>query len=366
MNRIFLLLCLLGLAPAAWAQKPPMDVPRDDALVIERLPVGYVPPSAPTVAQVRGLMAAASRSGDARLASRAEALLPALAKTESAETIWLLQAYAAQHRHDFAGALAALDRLLARNPAHADGRHLRAQILLVRGRLDLANRDCTALALGIDSRRALLCFAALAQRRHDATQGIALLTRWLSQAAIDDPAQAYALTQRAEFASMQSANDADAWFHRALAAQPQHVATLAAYARHLRRNGEYSRAAALLGDAPDTDRLLLERVLLARASGRAEAAALGRRLQERYRLAHALGATPEAREEAEFALEVRADASHALQLAQDNFATQRDREDVEILCRAATAAGQAQKLRGLRRWAATQGLAPAADGCPNA
>ena len=168
MNRIFLLLCLVALAPVAWAQKPPMEIPRDDALVIERLPAGYVSPpardTAPSLEQVRALMAAASRNGDARLASRAEALLPRLARTQPAETIWLLQAYAAQHRHDFAGALAVLDRLLARHPADADARHLRAQIHLVGGRLDRAKQDCTALALGIDSRRALLCFAALAER----------------------------------------------------------------------------------------------------------------------------------------------------------------------------------------------------------
>lgn len=370
MTRILILLCLLAMAPAAWAQKPPMEVPRDDALVIERLPTGYLPSptndSAPTVERVRALMAAASRSGDARLASRAEALLPGLAKTQPVETIWLLQAYAAQHRHDFAGALLTLDRLLSRNPAHADARHLRAQIHLVGGRLDQANKDCTALALGIDSRRALLCFAALAQRRHDTRQGIALLTRWLSQATADDPSRPYALMLRAEFASMQSAADADAWFRRALAAQPQHVGTLAVYARHLRRNGEFAQAWDLLRDAPDADRILLERALLARALGRADASALARRLQQRYRLAHAIGSSPEMREEAEFALDISADAARALQLAQENFATQRDREDVELICRAAVAAQRTQALQAPRRWAASQRLDLTTDGCPRA
>lgn len=370
MNRIFLLLCLVALAPAAWAQKPPMEIPRDDALVIERLPAGYVSPpardTAPSLEQVRALMAAASRNGDARLASRAEALLPRLARTQPAETIWLLQAYAAQHRHDFAGALAVLDRLLARHPADADARHLRAQIHLVGGRLDRAKQDCTALALGIDSRRALLCFAALAERRHDTRQGIALLTRWLSQASATDPSRTYALTLRAEFASMQSAGDADLWFRQALATQPEHVGTLAAYARHLRRNGEFAQAWDLLRDAPDADRLLLEQALLARALNRPDAGALARRMQQRYRLAHAVGAAPEAREEAEFALSLGADAPRALQLAQSNFATQRDREDVELFCRAAIAAGETQTLQSLRRWAASQQLLPTDDGCPRA
>jgi hypothetical protein len=61
---------------------------------------------------------------------------------------------------------------------------------------------------------------------------------------------------------------------------------------------------------------------------------------------------------------LQGDAAAALSLALRNFSTQRDSEDVSLLCRASAAAGQPGALQILRDWAATQRLRLDAATCP--
>ncbi|HJW47039.1 MAG TPA: hypothetical protein VJ484_11195, partial [Lysobacter sp.] len=150
--------------------------------------------------------------------------------------------------------------------------------------------------------------------------------------------------------------DADARFRRALAAAPDDVRTLAAYARFLRHAGRHREAATLLTAHTDHDGLQLQCALAAQRSDPTQAAALAAAQARRYALAHALGSEPELRDEAEFLLALRHDPVAALELAQRNFRTQRDYEDVDILQRAALAAQRPQALGPLQAWAQSQRL----------
>ncbi|MEO6263874.1 MAG: hypothetical protein ABIO58_02735, partial [Luteimonas sp.] len=76
----------------------------------------------------------------------------------------------------------------------------------------------------------------------------------------------------------------------------------------------------------------------------------------RYALAHALGSQPEIRDEAEYMLTLRGDAASALALAMRNFENQRDYEDVNLLQRAAKAAGRPDALEPMQAWARSQQL----------
>jgi hypothetical protein len=97
--------------------------------------------------------------------------------------------------------------------------------------------------------------------------------------------------------------------------------------------------------------VLLQRALAAREAGSADARALAARLGARFALAHHAGSPTELRDEAEYQLRLGNDATSALRLALENFATQRDREDQELLEAAAAEAGRPQALDGLRTWA---------------
>ena len=351
---------LLLASNAAFAGRPPLVVPGSPEVVLERLPRGYatlMPSAAPTapLTQVNALLATAARTGDARLAARAEAMLGRFPTADrAAPAVVKARAFAAQHRHDFVGALKLLDGLLARQPRDGEARLSRAQIRLVQGDLTGARADCTALALGIDADSGLLCIAALSLRTGDYAGAADLIDRLLSQSSMDPALARYVLVTRGEIASRAGDTDADRWFEQALALDPADVRTLAAFARHLRSRGQYRRAVVLLATAPDTDGLRLQLALAAHAASLPQAAALVESQGRRYALAHAVGAQPEMRDEAEFLLSLRGDAQAALALAQRNFRAQRDYEDVDILRRAAVAAHRMDVVAMLDRWSVSR------------
>ena len=360
MPRWFLIAAMLVLPLRAFAERPPAVVPANPATVIEKLPRGYaaLTPSAPgqpvSLAEVQQLLATASRSGDARLAARAEALLSRLPGKDQGSELLRARAFSAQHRHDFNGALKLLDTLIDSQPRDGDARLSRAQIHLVQGRLDLARADCAALAFGVDAGRGLLCVAALSLRNGDLPTAATMTDRWLLQAPSSDQSRRYVLVMRAEIASRANAADTDTWFAQALALAPDDVRTLAAYSRHLRSVGRNADALALLATAANSDGLQLERALSAHAGEAPDASALAQEQARRYALAHALGSQPEMRDEAEFLLTLRGDADAALILALENFEQQRDFEDVNLLRRAALAARRPSALLPLRAWEKSQ------------
>ena len=363
------LLACAGLTSAAFAQRPPAFVPAQGDSVLERLPSGYAELAVSAhrsarvgrpseLAQALRLLELAARTGDARLAARADALLARQVRTTPGDpSLRMARAFSAQHRHDFDSALRELDALIATAPRHADARLSRAQIHLVRGHLAAARRDCIALATGIDQDNGLLCVGMLAMRQGQYTTAARVLDRWLQQDGITPPRRAHALLMRAEVAARARDRHADMHFRRALSASPGDVRVLLPYARHLRNTGRASLVEALLASHPDHDGLQLQRALAAQEAGAASATALRRAQARRYAAARALGRPPEARDEAEFLLVLERDTSAALAAAQRNFQTQRDREDADLLDRAAQAAGRKDLQWSLRRWSRAQAIA---------
>ena len=354
----------LAAMPAAFAQRPPAVVPARADTVIEHLPRGYakltpsVNPATPVAAAITAqqLLSIAARNGDARLAARADRLLSMRSANERNPEVLRARAYSAQHRHDFSGSVALLDILIRQEPRDANARLARAEINLVRGRLDLTRIDCAALALGIDAGSGILCTASLSLRSGDYPTAATLIEHWLAQASANDALRRYALVMRGETAARAGDHKAGAWFQRALALDTGDVRTLSAYARYLRGAGRDSEVEPLLSGSTDHDGLQLQRALAARRVGASNADALAEAQARRYATAHAVGDEPELRDEAEFLLSLRGQPQAALALAQRNFRTQRDHEDVGLLRRTAIAAGRPEALQPLQAWAASQQL----------
>lgn len=362
----------------ATGQRPPMVVPVGGDTILEHLPRGYArlmpvqsmdgapatDSPAAMLATAQQLLATAARSGDARLAARADVLLARLPADAMNTDVLRVRAYSAQHRHDFGAAVQLLDRAVAADPRDAGARLGRAQVHIVRGDLDRARADCAALALGVDGGDGLLCAAALSLRTGDYAAATASAQRWLEQGGDDRDTRRHALVLRAEIAARAGADDADAWFRRALALAPDDVRSIAAYARYLRDAGRRREVLALLAPRLDNDALRLQYLLARQRSVRETS--LVAQLGERYALAHRLGNPPELRDEAEYLLCVRGEPDAALALAQRNFTTQRDYEDVDLLQRAARAARRPDALAPLQAWARAQRLRlsePAGDSC---
>lgn len=366
MLRAWILITGLMMTSAAWAQRPPAVVPDDPGSVITRLPRGYTQlmPAAATApvttpgastAKANALLTLAARTGDARLATRADALLARMSGSVDDPDVLLARAFSAQHRHDFEGAVAWLDRLIARSPRNAAARLSRAQIQVVLGRLESARADCAALVLGIDAGDGLLCVGLLSLRNGQYPAAAAALERWL-QADSGADEKRYALVMRAEVAARAGERDADLWFHRALALAPDDVRTLASYARYLRGVGRDRDVLRLLAAQTEHDGLRLQRTLAAYRLDPETAAPLVQAQARRFAAARAAGSPLELRDEAEFLLSARNDPDAALALAQRNFLSQRDYEDVELLRRAAIAARRDDALRELQRWTTSRHL----------
>lgn len=338
-------------------------VPAGPQVVLERLPRGYAAlmPTAPSATPAsaletaRALLDAAARTGDFRLAARADALLSRFPPGDNTPALLSARAFSAQHRHDFTAALRFLDRLVAQLPRDGDARLSRAQVHLVQGRLDKAREDCTAL-VGIDVGDGLLCVASLSLRRGDHDSAADLLDRWIAQSLPTGGSSRYALVLRAEIAARARDADTERWFQRALALDGADVRTLAAYARYLRSVGRDREVEALLAGKTDNDGLQLQRALAAYRIDPVQARTLVQAQAARYALAHQVGSQPEMRDEAEFLLTLRGQAGPALALALANFQDQRDYEDVDILQRSAEAAGRDDALAPMRQWAAAQRL----------
>ena len=143
MRRVLFLLIFLTFMAPAHAQRPPAVIPRSADAVVEVLPRGYPaltrgvagPSSSSPLDEPARLLAAAARTGDARLAARADVLLAKPAPGASSVQWRKLQAFSAQHRHAFATSRQLLDSVIKDDPRDADARLARAQLNLVQGRL---------------------------------------------------------------------------------------------------------------------------------------------------------------------------------------------------------------------------------------
>jgi len=368
-------ICLLALAllTAAPAFAKPY-LPADDAIVLERLPEK----TDPSLRDVKRLRAALDRSpGDLNLASRlARRAIEAaretgdprfLGQAQAALTPWwtdpdppapalLLRATLKQSTHDFNGALADLERLLARNPNDGQALLTRATVLTVQGRYSEARTDCARVAKLTVPLVAIACDAGPASVSGEAEPAYRALT-----AALATPALARNSADLAEWASTlageiaQRRGDAiaaEAHFRAALALDPRDPYLLGAYADFLLERDRPAEVVPLLKDYPRNDSLLL-RLALAEArlpearevfeTHRAE-------LKDRFDAARRRGDSLHRREEARYTLELAGDSAAALRLAQDNWKVQRESADLRILVAAAKAAGDAAALREATGW----------------
>lgn len=359
----FCVLSLLLCSTTAIAQRPPWIVPQDPAQVLETLPPGYRGFAAPmlpgdaVLPRIEAMLDTAARTGDTRLSTRADALLQTLPpKARNSAAGLRAMAFSAQHRHDFDQARALLGQVLKRNPSDGGALLARAQVNIVQGHLNKARSDCAVLALRVDADLGIVCTVALQLRMGDYPSAASLADRWLDSGGNDPGLARYVWVMRGDIASRLAEPGADRWFRRALEQDPGDVRTRLAFARHLRRAGRPAEAQAILANATESDTVLLQRALAAREARSTEAGVLADRLGKRFRLARQTGSETELRDEAEYHLVFSKDPAKALQLSLENFQTQRDREDQELLEHAASAASRPDALEGLRAWARSERL----------
>src|SRR3984885_15343432 len=243
--------------------------PGSDSTVLAELPAGthYADVSARRLAQGRVDVAIplaqfyiqqSRLSGDLRYLGYAEAVLaPWVKQTPPVPDVLVLQATLQQSRHEFAAALATLDRALAVRPNDPQALLVRATVLRVIGRYSEAAAACERIPGLGDHRLGTLCVEGLRALSGHLEQAYSALLQISSQGWLNTE-KSWLYSELGEMA-VRLGRDADAqrWFEQDLRLVPTDVYVRAAYADLLLRQRRPGDALALLQGQESFEPLLL-------------------------------------------------------------------------------------------------------------
>ena len=377
MHRFAALAVLLAACATIDVASATPYVPHDDAIVLERLPEKG-DPSLLELKRLRVALAADPRNlslalsvavkaleaartlGDPRFLGQAQAaLMPWWNADDAPPDVVLLRASAKQSQHDFAGALADLDQLIARDAAPPQAFLTRATVLTVIGRYAEARSDCAALHGHASSLVVEACDAPPASLSGSAFDGYTNLVRALHHSRERAEIREWALTIAGEIAARRGdATNAESLFVEARTLDPRDPYLKAAYADFLLDHGRSAEVASLLANDLRNDGLLLRLVLAEQMLPQTSGAFERHRdeLAARFDAARRRGDSMHRREEARFRLLVLKDIEGAAALARDNWRVQKEPADLRMLIVAAQASGDRTSLRTAREWIAQNGI----------
>lgn len=370
-----LLAWFLTFASAPLCSAP--QVPADDSVVLETLPVR---PGDPAAAELRRLRAAAAAAphdpeaaarlarryfdlameeGDPRYVGYAQAALRAWPENAQAgPEILVLHGKLRQYRHDFDAAMANFELALKADPANFGARAWRVAILMVQADYAGARRECAQLAPHASALQSAACATYIDATTGDARGAYARLSAALAQAGGVEPEyELWLRTRLAEMAWRSGDRDAaERQFRAALRLGINDNFVLAAYADFLLEQGRAAEVMKLLKGWGRSDTLLLRLALAARALGLPEAEKHARTLGDRFADAARRGEKLHLQEEARFLLDLKGDAPAALRAAQANYRSQREPRDAQVLIEAALAARDPAAAAPALQWLDASGF----------
>jgi tetratricopeptide (TPR) repeat protein len=350
-GRLFALaawLVSLGLPPRAEAAP---HVPGNDDTVLAELSTGtrFADVSARRLARGRVDVAIplaqfyiqqSRLSGDLRFLGYAEAVLaPWVRQAPPKPDVLLLQATLQQSRHDFAASLATLDRALAIRPKDPQALLIRATVLRVLGRYSEAGAACQDFSALVESRLGALCIEGLRGLNGNLQSAYAALTRISPQGWLNSE-KSWLYSELGEMAvRLGQEQDARRWFEQDLALVPTDFYVRAAYADLLLRQGRPADVLALLRGQESVEPLLLRIAIAQRLLHDPGLEQSSARLRAAFDAELQRGESVHRREQARFLLEVEGNPARSLEAALQNWAVQREPDDVLVLMHAASAAG---------------------------
>src|SRR5687767_10506337 len=338
-------------------------VPKDEATVLERLPLRRSDPVAAELRKLRGAALArryfelAMAQGDPRHVGYAEAALRDAHDDPPAEVLFV-RGLLKQYRHDFSGALLDLEAALKHDPELIGARSWRAAIFMVGADYAAAREECRGLEPLASELIATGCRAAV-----DGATGKARPAYDALKAALDGRKDAgpesrlWVLTRLAELAErLEQPVTAERHFRDALALGVRDDFLLAAYADFLLEQGRPKEIEALVSKWGHSDNLDLRLTLAAKSLGLPEAQKRAQALSARFAAAALRGERLHLGEEARFLLELKGDAKGALDAAVENWKSQREPRDAKVLLEAALAVGDRKAAAPVLRWLEQSGL----------
>lgn len=303
-----------------------------------------------TATQTARLMIAEGRAnGDSRLVGAGLSVLQPFV-ANSLPSAQFLAASARQYQHDFPGALALLDAVVTAMPNDVNALLSRATIHTVVGDYPAALADCSAIAR-LRADVGFLCQATTLALTDTAPQIAERLTAILATHGTLDPSLLpWATSLLGEIALMQGdLAKGETHLRTVLADDPTAQREQLMLADVLLAQGRADQVSSLLANAPETDGVLLRRVLAARAMGQ-DLPDVVVTLRTRAQRSIDLGLVAHAREEAMYFLQIANDPVQALERAQANWVQQHEYDDARLLIMAADAAGVPAAAQPVLDW----------------
>jgi hypothetical protein len=235
--------------------------------------------------------------------------------------------------------MADFDLALQADPANVGARAWRAAILMVQADSAAARRECLLLAQIAGGLQAVACIAYIDATTGKARTAYAHLSAALAGERDVDPGyQLWIQTRLAEMAwRFGDLAAAERHFRAGLALGVNDNFLLAAYADFLLEQDRAAEVLPLLKDWARSDTLLLRLALAARRLKQAQGEQYVRNLGDRFADAARRGEQLHLQEEARFLLDLKGEARAALAAASENYRSQREPRDAQILIEAALA-----------------------------
>ncbi|HEV8541504.1 MAG TPA: tetratricopeptide repeat protein [Verrucomicrobiae bacterium] len=337
--------------------------PASDDVVIEKLPRSVLDArsyqaarsklhSNPTNLSValplaRGYLEIAQRTSDPAFVDYAEGVIqPLVAQGLASPEIFYLRGVLRQHKHDFANALADLDRVLASEPSHFGALLGKASILMTQGRYKEAKKIFLGNLPLTRNLGGLTVFCTLASMNGSLETSYGLL---FGQAAVahnvSPEEQAFAWTALGEMGVRQGKLElAEAHFKKALALQPDSSYSLATYCDLLLSLGRAGEVLNRIEENTPSEALLLRRILARKENGDPDV------VDQAIRAARIFHQSGHLRELAFLQLEVLEQRQEALEAALRNWEAQKEPIDALIALKAAAAGRNPASVQSILDW----------------
>lgn len=287
-------------------------------------------------------------SGSPRPLGLAQGMLAKIPESQWSPTLYLLRATISQRLHQFDGARADLERVLAAEPNNGQALLTLYTIAMVQGDLALADQTCKRFGDLMPGLWAASCAAEVASYGSDPGLAFQRLELSLAEARNASSMETdWTLVTLADMATRLGLPSAGSYWEISLSRDPKDLYRRAQYADWLLAQDRPQKVLELTADYEAMDTLAVLRAIALTRLNHSDRNDLEARLDARFAEATWRGEILHQWERARFLLDVKGDAQGALAAAEANWETQRAHSDRRLLLRAAHAAGDEKTIRSL-------------------
>ncbi|WP_088826327.1 hypothetical protein [Marinobacter sp. es.048] len=312
--------------------------------------------------RLQRLIIQARTTGDPRYLGYAQTLINNWSEDNLTDRLRVLRATLRQSLHQFEPARSDLEQVLTTfsdTEQRIQARLTLANLELVQGRYGVARKQCQALQSDYPGLVAASCLASVEARTADpekAYEGLALaLVETNKRQRPDSTSRLWAEGTLGDIAAQAGLPEAQVHWQRVLEANPNDLYIRAQLADWHLEQGHFERVLALTNGFDAVDTLAVIRAIAMARMGHPDSDELNGRLRQRFKEARWRGALLHARDTALFLLEIENQPQEALELAIENWNSQKEPLDTRLLLRSSVAANDKVQYQSVRDWLIKQG-----------